>query len=237
MLKFKNISAGYYNNSFVVNNINLDINKNTVTAFVGKNGTGKSTLAKTIFNAVPFIKGDIYFNDFLISSKRTDEIIKTRLSFFPQGGKIFPSLTVKENLILSHINTSGNEYEKSLLNIKNIFKNFFEDSKIFNKKAEVLSGGEKNQLALSMALINNPELLVLDEPSAGLSPGNVKIIFDLIKKINKDNQITIILIEQNVIEAVKISDDVYLMEQGEIRKHDKGTNLDNFTKIENFFFN
>ena len=183
---------------------------------MGQNGAGKSTLAKAIMNILPLVSGNIYFNGELLNGKSTQEIVNKGLNFFMQGGRIFPHLTVEENLNFAGMIFSKKELQKRKDQIKQYF-DLFKNGRL-NLEASYLSGGEQHQLALAMVMMRKPKLLILDEPSAGLSPGNVKRLYEILKKLKKNWQISILLIEQNVKMAFEFGDEVLLLREGLLEK-------------------
>lgn len=216
MLKLENITGGYTKNNPILKGINLTVNQNEVVAIVGQNGAGKSTLAKAIMNMLPFTSGNIYFNGELLNSKSTQEIVTKGVNFFMQGGRIFPHLTVEENLDFAGMDFSKKELQQRKQEIKQYF-DLFKNGR-FNLEASYLSGGEQHQLALAMVMMRKPKFLILDEPSAGLSPGNVIRLYEILKKLKKNWQIGILLIEQNVKMAFEFGDIVLLLRHGLIEK-------------------
>jgi len=229
MLKLENITGGYTKNNPILKGINLTVEENEVVAIVGQNGAGKSTMAKAIMNMLPFMTGNIYFNGELINGKSTHEIVNKGLNFFMQGGRVFPHLTVEENLNFAGLVFSKKELQKRKEEIKQYF-DLFKNGRL-NLEASYLSGGEQHQLALAMVMIRKPNLLILDEPSAGLSPGNVKRLYEILKKLKKNCNIGILLIEQNVKFASIFSNRITLLRQGEVVK----TNI-SLEEIENKYF-
>jgi len=232
MLQLENVSGGYRKNIPILKGICLEIEKNETVAIVGQNGAGKSTLAKAVLNMIPFKSGKIYFKGEEISGKNTQNIINLGINFFMQGGRIFPHLTVEENLNFAGMSLSKKELAKQKERVKSYF-DLFKDVKnsTTSLKASFLSGGEQHQLALAMVMMRNPEFLILDEPSAGLSPGNLKKLYENLSKIKNDQKISILLIEQNVRFAYKFSDRVTLLKQGQIEK----SKMD-FEEIEKEYF-
>jgi len=219
MLKIEELYGGYTREASILKAVNLQVDENETVAIVGQNGAGKSTLAKAIINMIPFISGNVYFKGENTRKKSTKDIINSGLNYFMQGGRIFPHLTVEENLNFAGISLS----KKEILSRKEEVKSYFDLFKNAQNgrsslDASYLSGGEQHQLALAMVMMRNPELLILDEPSAGLSPGNVKKLYESLRKIKKERKISILLIEQNVQFAYKFSDRVTLLKQGKIEK-------------------
>ncbi len=216
MLKLENITAGYTKNNPILKGIDLTVAENEVVAIVGQNGAGKSTLAKAIMNMLPFVAGNVYFNGELLNGKTTQQIVHKGLNFFMQGGQVFPHLTVEENLEFAGMDFS----KKELLQRKTEMKGYFDLFKNgrSNLQASYLSGGEQHQLALAMVMMKKPAFLILDEPSAGLSPGNVKTLYQILTALKKNLEIGILLIEQNVKVAFEYSDKVLLLRDGAIEQ-------------------
>lgn len=219
MLKLENLSGGYKKDIPVLKGISLEIEKNETVAIVGQNGAGKSTLAKAILNMIPFKAGKIYFKSHCITEKNTQDIINSGLNYFMQGGRIFPHLAVEENLNFAGMALSKKELFKQKEEVKSYFDLFKDNQKgRASLKASFLSGGEQHQLALAMVMMKDPEFLILDEPSAGLSPGNVKKLYDYLSNIKNNKKISILLIEQNVQFAYNFSNRVTLLKRGQIEK-------------------
>ncbi len=226
MLLLENVISGYRKNSPILKGINLQVEENEAVAIIGQNGAGKSTLAKSIMNLVPYVSGEILFNGHSIVGKNTQQIVNLGVGFFFQGGRVFPHLTVEENLIIAGVGLNKNEFKSRRAEIEQYFdllKN--ENNNRLKLKASYLSGGEQHQLALAMVLMKKPKLLILDEPSAGLSPGNVKKLYGILEKIKKEESISILLIEQNVNLAISFSDELFLLRNGFIEK--QAMNLEN----------
>jgi len=234
MLNLTNISAGYTKENMILKGINLTVGDTEVVAIVGQNGSGKSTLAKSVLNLVPNINGEIKFNGESISKKDTAVISKKGVGFFMQGGRIFPNLTVEENLIFAGGDLNKKGYAERINTIKTYFELF--NNGRMNLQASYLSGGEQHQLALAMVLMNKPKFLILDEPSAGLSPANVKSLYSVLNKIKEKEVKSILIIEQNVNAAIEFSNRVVLLQEGTIAKEEISKNLNSSEKIDEFFF-
>jgi ABC-type branched-subunit amino acid transport system ATPase component len=232
MLKIENLSGGYRKDIPVLKGINLEIGGNETVAIVGQNGAGKSTLAKAVINMIPFKAGRIYFNGRDISDKSTQGIINSGLNYFMQGGRIFPHLTVEENLNFAGMTLSKRDFIKRKEEVKSYF-DLFKNSQNGRTllRASFLSGGEQHQLALAMVMMQDPKFLILDEPSAGLSPGNIKRLYETLSSIKDRKQISILLIEQNVRFADEFSDRLALLKRGKIEEKD----ID-FEEIEKQYF-
>jgi branched-chain amino acid transport system ATP-binding protein len=212
MLKIQNLKAGY-DGMEVLHEINLNIKPNEIIAIIGPNGSGKSTLLKSIFKLANVYDGKIIFKDKNLNRLKTHELISEGISFVPQGRQVFNDLTVKENLEMGAFIFKDKEVIKD--NIDDVFDKFPFLKEKQNEYAFTLSGGQQQILAIARALMQNPQLLLLDEPSLGLSPKTTKEMFETIKKLNKEG-ISIIIVEQNARKAVEIADRTYVLEDGKI---------------------
>lgn len=212
LLEIKNLHAGY-GAIKVLHEINLNIDKNEVVTILGPNGAGKTTLVMSIFNTVKASHGEIIFDDKNLTHTETHEISKLGISLVPEGRRVFSKMSVFDNLILGSCNF--NKYDEKIL--KQIYEYFpiLFDRK--NQSAGTLSGGEQQMLAIGRALMSRPKLLILDEPSLGLSPKITIQIFEILNDIAKLNT-TILLIEQNVNHAIKLANRFYLISNGKIQK-------------------
>ena len=224
MLKLKNIQT-FYGNIQVLKNINMEVKQGEIITLIGANGAGKSTILMTISGIVPPQKGDILFQGKPIQNINPDKIVAMGISQVPEGRRIFPYLTVMENLDM------GTFLRNDISGIKKdmdyVFMLFPILSERRNQPGGTLSGGEQQMLAISRAIMARPKLLLLDEPSLGLAPIITTQIFNIIKKINKENNTTIFLVEQNASLALKVADRGYVIETGEIIMTDTGDNLFN----------
>jgi len=209
----------------ILHSVDLEVKKGEIVALIGPNGAGKSTVLKSIFNLCEIYSGSIIFKNKDIIKKPTYQLIYEGISYVPQGRQIFSSLTVKENLEMGafSIDLTPKESLRDLtgqgFKIKDLIKkvyNFFPILKEREKEmAFNLSGGEQQILSIGRALIQDPELLLLDEPSLGLTPKVVKEIFEKIKEINKEG-VSVIIVEQNARKAVEIADKTYILEDGRV---------------------
>jgi len=212
MLKIQNLKAGY-DKMEVLHDISLDIKPNEIVAIIGPNGSGKSTFLKSIFHLRDIYSGKIIFKDKNITKLPTYELIYEGISYVPQGRQVFSDLTVKENLEMGAFVFNDEDLVEK--NIQDVFNKFPFLKEKQNEYAFTLSGGQQQILAISRALMQNPSLLLLDEPSLGLSPKMTKDIFSIIRRINKEG-IGIVLIEQNAKQAIGIANKVYVLEEGKI---------------------
>lgn len=212
MLKIEDINV-YYGNIQALKGVSMDIYEGEIVTLIGANGAGKSTLLKTISGLLKPKQGKILFEEKSINGKAAQTIVKLGISHVPEGRRVFANMSVEENLQL------GAFLRKDKLGIKqDIEKVYHLFPRLFERKKQLsgtLSGGEQQMLAMGRALMANPKLLLLDEPSMGLAPLLVKQIFYIIEEINKAGT-TILLVEQNANLALSIADRAYVVETGRI---------------------
>lgn len=231
MLQIKNIKSGY-NEMEILHRIDLEVKTGEIVAIIGPNGSGKSTTLKSIFNLCNIYSGKINWKNKNITKLKTHEKIFEGISYVPQGRQVFKDLTVHENLEMGAFIMKDKELVKT--NIKDIYEKFPFLKEKQNKNADTLSGGQQQMLAIGRALIQNPQLLLLDEPSLGLSPKAMKEIFEKIQEINKEG-VSVIIVEQNAKAAVEIADRTYILEEGKIALTGGKEILKN-PKIKNIYF-
>jgi ABC-type branched-subunit amino acid transport system ATPase component len=208
------VSSGY-GRVVVVHEVTLEVRKGEIVALLGPNGSGKSTLLKTFFGLLPIKSGQVFFDNMDISNLKPYQLVEKGMSYVPQVDNIFPSLTVKENLEMGGY-LLKNPSEK----IQEMFRLFPILEERQKEAAITLSGGERQMLSLARALMLDPKLLLLDEPSAGLAPMMIKTIMEQIQKI-RETGVSILLVEQNAKSALKIADRGYILAGG--RKVFEGT--------------
>ncbi|MFB6246493.1 MAG: ABC transporter ATP-binding protein [Candidatus Pacearchaeota archaeon] len=212
MLKTKNLEAGY-GKLQVLNKLDFKIKPKEIVAIIGPNGAGKSTLLKSIFSLADTYKGEIVFRDRDITKLKTYELIYEGISYVPQGRQVFGGLSVKENLEMGGFMFKDKSFvEKS---IQDMFEKFPFLKEKQDQMASSLSGGQQQILAIARSLIQNPQILLLDEPSLGLSPKAMKEVFETIKEI-RESGVSIIIVEQNAKKAVEIADRTYVLDQGKV---------------------
>lgn len=222
MLDVKNIKT-YYGNIQALKGVSLTINEGEIITLIGANGAGKTTTLMTISGIVPARSGEIKFTGKSIHGMSPDQIVSMGLCQVPEGRRIFPYLTVAENLDMgAYLRDDKAEISRDLEYSYELFPILAERR---NQQGGTLSGGEQQMLAISRALMARPRLLLLDEPSLGLAPLVVKQIFDIIKKINAENNTTIFLVEQNANQALKVAHRGYVMENGQITITDSAQSL------------
>ncbi len=233
-LELQNITGGYLKDQDIIRNINLTVLPGESVSVIGQNGAGKSTIAKVILGMLPYFSGKVIFNGTDMSRKNTSEIIKSGIGYFMQGGEVFPHLSTYENLIMA-----GNELKRKDLEnqVEKLSKYFtFLHKKELKKEAGYLSGGLRHQLALAMVLIRNPKFLILDEPSAGLSPALMSETYEILIKLKQERKLGIILIEQNVTRAIEFSERIVLIKSGEIEENFESNNSLSIGEVSNLFF-
>lgn len=218
MLELRNINS-YYGNIQALHDINLKVEEGEIITLIGANGAGKSTTLMSISGVIPPRSGEILFKGKPIHQMSPDKIVALGICQVPEGRHIFPVLTVAENLDMgAFLRRDSKQIKQDLEYIYTLFP-LLADRR--NQPGGNLSGGEQQMLAISRALMAKPQLLLLDEPSMGLAPLMTKQIFNIIKKINSEQNTTIFLVEQNANLALKTADRGYVLENGRITMHDR----------------
>ena len=215
MLRVENLSSGYHRDINVLSDVSLEVKRGKITAVLGPNGSGKSTLLKTIYGYLKPFSGKILYNGEDVTFLPPHEKVRRGIAYISQEHGIFHSLTVEENLkaglwILRR--------DKDLVREK--LREIYERFPILKEKKDVkagfLSGGQQKILQFSVALLSNPQLLLVDEPTAGLSPAISEEVYEILKEMKKEGR-TILLVEQNLRKAVEVADYAYVLELGKIR--------------------
>jgi branched-chain amino acid transport system ATP-binding protein len=210
--------------------VSFEIKKSGIYAIIGANGAGKSSLINVTAGLVPASSGSIIFNGTTITDLQTNQIIREGISICPEGRKVFKTISVYENLLSgAYILKNKPQIIKNLDMVFDMFPRLYERKK---QLAGTLSGGEQQMLAVGRALMSNPKLLLLDEPSMGLSPKLIDFVFETIENIYKKNDIPIIVVEQNSEMALSISDYAYVLEVGKITLHGTGKELLNSDEVQ-----
>ncbi|MCU0535100.1 MAG: ABC transporter ATP-binding protein [Hydrococcus sp. Prado102] len=226
LLEVENVYAGYVQDLNILQGINFRIAPGELVAVIGPNGAGKSTLAKAIFGILNPNKGKIGFKGENITGLRSDQIVCRGMCYVPQIANVFPSLSVEENLEMgAYISKGALRSQKDT-----IFTMFPRLAQRRKQRAGTLSGGERQMLAMGRALMLDPDLLILDEPSAALSPILVNSVFEQIKAINQTGK-AIVLVEQNAKKALMMADRGYVLENGRDRFEGPGIELLNDPKV------
>ena len=222
MLELRSINS-YYGNIQALHDISLKVEEGEIITLIGANGAGKSTTLMSISGVIPPRSGEILFKGKPIHQMSPDKIVALGICQVPEGRHIFPVLTVAENLDMgAFLRRDNRQIKQDLEYIYTLFP-LLADRR--NQPGGNLSGGEQQMLAISRALMAKPQLLLLDEPSMGLAPLVTQQIFDIIKKINTEQNTTIFLVEQNANLALKTADRGYVLETGRITMHDRAENL------------
>ena len=226
LLEVKNVYAGYVKDLHILQGINFQIAPGELVAVIGPNGAGKSTLAKAIFGLLIPAKGQIIFQGENIAGLKSDKIVKRGMCYVPQLTNVFASLSIEENLEMGAFIRSG-----SLKSLKDkIYTMFPRLGSRRRQKAGTLSGGERQMLAMGKALMLEPELLLLDEPSAALSPILVNSVLEQVKAINQTGT-AIVLVEQNAKKALAMANRGYVLENGKERFEGTGEDLLNNPRV------
>ena len=216
----KDLSAGY---GFVnvLRDVSLEINSGEIVAVLGSNGVGKTTLNNALSGLIRPASGEIRFDDEVISGRSPSEIVNMGLIHVPEGRKLFPNLSVRDNPDLGSYRRGKGNRETNIDQVLDIFPKLRER---IDQIAGTLSGGEQQMVAIGRGLMSEPKVLILDEPSLGLSPLLVEQMFELIKQINETG-LAILLVEQNVIQSLAIADRAYVIEEGAVSISGKAEEL------------
>ena len=225
ILEVEKVTAGYTEID-ILNDVNLKVNSGQIVSVIGPNGAGKSTLLKSIFGILKPRQGKITLKDEKISGLKPDKIAKRGVSYVPQVDNVFPSLTIEENLEMGAF-IRDDDYSQRMEEIYDLFPVLGERK---NQKAGQLSGGQRQMVAMGRALMLDPQVLLLDEPSAGLSPVLVATIFEKIIEINATG-VSMIIVEQNAREALKMAHHGYVLAMGKNVLDDSGDALLNNEEV------
>jgi branched-chain amino acid transport system ATP-binding protein len=212
MLKIKEIHTGYGKKP-VLFGVSLAVGTGEIVSIVGPNGAGKSTILKAVCGLIDVWEGEIFFADHKINDSSPARNVKRGMVFCPQGNRVFDELSVRENLEIGGINLPKKELATGIDEVLQLFPALKDQLK---QNSGTLSGGEKQMLALARSLITRPKLLLLDEPSLGLSPGLIADAFEKIQRINLEMKTTVLIVEQKVREVLKISHRVYGIKLGKV---------------------
>jgi len=202
----------------VLFDISMSMKKENITVIIGPNGAGKTTLFRTIMGLTSIYSGKILFNGNDITSMQTNSIVKLGISYVPQRENFFENLTVKENLTLGGYLLRRDEREAQMREVLELFPVLARRDYI-NKKASMLSGGERRMLALAMGLMKRPKLMLLDEPTEGLMPKLAMEVYDKIRRIHEDTGVQIIMTAEKARLSLELGDDAYILANGQIREH------------------
>jgi branched-chain amino acid transport system ATP-binding protein len=227
MLRVNEIHT-YYGDSYILQGISFDVKPKQVVGLLGRNGMGKTTLIRSIVGLTPARRGQITYHDQDIIHRRPFEIARLGISLVPQGKLIFSSLTVEENLIVC------SRDQKKGWNLETVYEFFPPLRQRVNHPGNRLSGGEQQMLAIGRSLMTNPSLLLMDEPTEGLSPIFVQTVGQVIKKL-QESGISILLVEQNLQFALKYTNTIHILSRGRIVHSSSPEALDKDTEIRSRF--
>lgn len=203
-------------------NVSIQVKRGNIVALIGANGAGKTTLLRTISGVVQPVSGSIKYQDKEISKMAPEKITALGISQSPEGRQIFRELTVEDNLRIGGYVLKDKKQMQD--NLNRVFKYFPRLEERLSQQASTLSGGEQQMLAIGRALMSNPKLLLLDEPSLGLAPIIVKDILNIINEISQDGT-TVLIVEQNAVQTLKIADYGYVLEVGKVVNEGKASDL------------
>ncbi|MBP2196061.1 MULTISPECIES: high-affinity branched-chain amino acid ABC transporter ATP-binding protein LivF [Pantoea] len=220
MLTIENVSA-HYGKIQALHNVSLYINQGEIVTLIGANGAGKTTLLGTLCGEPRATSGAITFDGKTITDWQTARIMREAIAIVPEGRRVFSRMTVEENLAMGGFFASRSQYQERIERVYDLFPRLAE-RKV--QRAGTMSGGEQQMLAIGRALMSQPRLLLLDEPSLGLAPIIIQQIFDTIEQLRKEGM-TIFLVEQNANQALKLADRGYVLENGHVVLEDTGEAL------------
>ncbi|GAB1439731.1 high-affinity branched-chain amino acid ABC transporter ATP-binding protein LivF [Providencia sp.] len=220
MLEFKKVSA-HYGKIQALHEISLNIQKGEIVTLIGANGAGKTTLLSTLCGDPRASEGQVIYRGVDITQLPTSKIMREDIALVPEGRRVFSRMTVEENLAMGGFFANRQQYQERIERVYKLFPRLYERR---GQRSGTMSGGEQQMLAIGRALMSQPELLLLDEPSLGLAPIIIMQIFDTIQQLREEGM-TIFLVEQNANQALKLADRGYVLENGHIVLEDSGKAL------------
>jgi len=217
MLRLKNINT-YYGKVHALKNVSLHLGEGEIVTLIGANGAGKTTILNTISGVTPAASGEVLFRKETVTTMSPDRIVKCGISQVPEGRQVFKPLSVEDNLELGAYLRYRSREDRSAIHrdMAQVYTLFPRLEERRRQLAGTMSGGEQQMLAIGRALMANPKLLLLDEPSMGLAPLVVQEIFKVLERLRRENGVTILLVEQNAKAALKLADRGYVLETGKI---------------------
>ena len=231
MLRVERIKVSY-DEVPALHDVSFKVEAGQIVSIVGANGAGKSTILKSVSSVLKLDQGSISFEDRRIDQRRAHQVVDLGIAHVPEGRRLFARLSVKQNLTLGAYTRKSPEHREATL--KKIFNIFPVLADRQNQYAGTLSGGEQQMLAIARGLMTNPKLLLLDEPSLGLAPLIVKFIFEIIQEINRQG-VTVLLVEQNVYQSLRIANRAYVLETGRVVLSGTGEELLNDEHVKKAF--
>ncbi|APQ13746.1 ABC transporter ATP-binding protein [Pseudomonas oryzihabitans] len=220
MLQFDNVST-FYGKIQALHGVSVQVNRGEIVTLIGANGAGKSTLLMTLCGTPRAHSGSIRYEGEELVGQDTAQIMRKGIAVVPEGRRVFARLTVEENLAMGGFFTEKDAYERQLDKVLGLFPRLKER---YAQRAGTMSGGEQQMLAIGRAMMSEPRLLLLDEPSLGLAPIIIQQIFEIIEQLRRDG-VTVFLVEQNANQALKLADRGYVLENGRIVMQDSGAEL------------
>ncbi|WP_226667701.1 urea ABC transporter ATP-binding subunit UrtE [Metabacillus litoralis] len=211
MLHVSELQAGY-NETMILRNVEFDIQKGKIVGLLGRNGVGKTTLVKVLMGLIPTVNGQVVFDGKSLKKEKPEHRARAGIAYVPQGREIFSDLTIKENLLIGMEALPKSQRSKTIP--EEIFQWFPVLKEMIDRRGGDLSGGQQQQLAIARALISNPKLLLLDEPMEGIQPSIVQLIQDVLVKIAKEKDMSIILVEHNLDAVLSCADHYYILDRG-----------------------
>ncbi|WP_434776005.1 ABC transporter ATP-binding protein [Pseudomonas oryzihabitans] len=220
MLQFDNVST-FYGKIQALHGVSVQVNRGEIVTLIGANGAGKSTLLMTLCGTPRAHGGSIRYEGEELVGQETAQIMRKGIAVVPEGRRVFARLTVEENLAMGGFFTEQDGYDRQLDKVLGLFPRLKER---YAQRAGTMSGGEQQMLAIGRAMMSEPRLLLLDEPSLGLAPIIIQQIFEIIEQLRQDG-VTVFLVEQNANQALKLADRGYVLENGRIVMQDSGAEL------------
>ena len=231
LLEVRNIES-YYGPILAIRGVSIDVEEGRIVTLLGANGAGKTTVLKTISGALEPQKGSVKFAAEIVTTKEPDAIARRGVGHVPEGREVFPFLNTEQNLRMGAFTRKSSELSDELGKVYEYFPQLYEHRKL---AAGYLSGGQQQMLAIGRALMLKPKLMLLDEPSLGLSPRLVQEIAEIIVRLNDEQNVTVLLVEQNAKMALGIASFGYIMESGRVVMEDTTERLAQSTDVQEFY--
>ena len=218
LLEIKDLKGGYEQDVNILQGIDLTVAEGEAVGIIGLNGSGKSTLGKAVMNILPYRSGKIFYDGQDVTQCSTHELAQKGIAMMHQGGVVFPNLSVWQNLQMAMGNSQSSTLNSQLQDIIPLLQQ--PKKELMRTMADKLSGGQRHELALAMTLARQPKLVILDEPSAGLSPYAVEEMYGMLQSIRNQSGLTLVLVEQNIMKAMAFCDRCVMMESGTLKNYD-----------------